>query len=533
MNIFDFFKRKSVVQSEPLGAVFPPGTLHGYTFDGEQEPGALNGVYMYDVDYYTLAERAYTLATTNEFTRILVSRMTEFVVGTGLRLHPMPMKNVLNRLFKVNLPEDFGKQIQEIWALLEDDKNISITKEQNVHSLAKLIFYNGFIAGDVLVVKRIVNNNLQYQIINGLSVRSGLSYAEGSGNVVKDGVEIDKNEVPVAYYVETKEGKEIRIPARDSKGRLLAWLVPIGVKRLNSTRAYSQLGAIMQKLHKIGDYSNSEVMAAQTNAKFAVIIEQEKESSGVNPLKSVAGLGRSIQSELNNVPASTNNNQELTKFKDSLKRIPSALSFFMPKGQKMNSFDTKRPNVNFTSFLDGSMKYVCASNGIPFEVALMVFSNNFSASRASLKMFEVILEYIRKYTIDDYFYQIVYSQFFELECLKGTISAPKYLELKNDDGYMDNAYTKAKFVGMKIPHIDEVKEVNAVLSKLKGGLTTFEQALETLGIATDFDSLIERRKAEEEKIKKAGLNFETLFAPDSGGGNDDDTEPDSKVSNRK
>ena len=98
---------------------------------------------------------------------------------------------------------------------------------------------------------------------------------------------------------------------------------------------------------------------------------------------------------------------------------------------------------------------------------------------------------------------------------------------------MDNAYTKAKFVGMKIPHIDEVKEVNAVLSKLKGGLTTFEQALETLGIATDFDSLIERRKAEEEKIKKAGLNFETLFAPDSGGGNDDDTEPDSKVSNRK
>ena len=163
----------------------------------------------------------------------------------------------------------------------------------------------------------------------------------------------------------------------------------------------------------------------------------------------------------------------------------------------------------------------------------MVFSNNFSASRASLKMFEVILEYIRKYTIDDYFYQIVYSQFFELECLKGTISAPKYLELKNDDGYMDNAYTKAKFVGMKIPHIDEVKEVNAVLSKLKGGLTTFEQALETLGIATDFDSLIERRKAEEEKIKKAGLIFETLFAPYSGGGNDDDTEPDSKVSNRK
>ena len=93
---------------------------------------------------------------------------------------------------------------------------------------------------------------------------------------------------------------------------------------------------------------------------------------------------------------------------------------------------------------------------------------------------------------------------------------------------MDNAYTKAKFVGVKIPHIDEVKEVNAVLSKLKGGLTTFEQALETLGISIDFDSLIETRQREEQRIKESGLKFETLFAPDNGGSSDDDTEPDQK-----
>lgn len=139
----------------------------------------------------------------------------------------------------------------------------------------------------------------------------------------------------------------------------------------------------------------------------------------------------------------------------------------MPKGQKLNSFDTKRPNVNYTNFLDGSMKYNTASAGIPFEVAIMQFSNNFSASRAALKMFEVILIDNRQFSVIDYFYQPIYEQFFELECLKGNIQAPRYLELKNDDGYLDNAYTKARFVGVKIPHIDEVKEVNAVLSKLK------------------------------------------------------------------
>ena len=135
-------------------------------------------------------------------------------------------------------------------------------------------------------------------------------------------------------------------------------------------------------------------------------------------------------------------------------------------------------------------------------------------------MFEMILRYLRKYVIIDGFYQIVYKQFFELECLKGNINAPKYIALTNDESYLDNAFTKAKFIGSQIPHIDETKEVNAVLAKLKGGLSTFEQALETLGNQTDFDTMIERLKTEKDKIKGAGLEFETLITPEINISND-------------
>lgn len=521
-----FAKRKT--ESEPKGAIYPAGTFWGTTFDGEQEPGALNTGYIYDVDYYELARRAYTLVTINEYARTIIGRLTEFVVGTGLRLHPNPLRNLLKRLFNIIIPDDFSKIIQELWSLIEGDKNISITKDQTIHAMAKSVYYNGLIAGDVLVIKRIVKGNLEYQIVNGLSVRSSMSISK-DGNKVIDGVEIDDNEKPLGYYIINKDGQEQYIKARDSKGRLIAWLVPCGVKKMNSPRSYSIIGATMQKLHKIGQYSNSEVMAAETNAKFAAWIEQDKESTGVNPIKNIPGVARMLQNQGIGIPSGdSNDNGAIQRFKDSLKRIASGLFIHMPKGQKLNSFDTKRPNVNHTSFVDGSMKYITASGGIPFEVYLMQFSNNFSASRAALKMFEVILQNNRQFTVIDYFYQPIYEQFFEIECLKGNIFAPKYLELKNDDGFLDNAYTKAKFVGVKIPHIDEVKEVNAVLSKLKGGLTTFEQALEDLGITSDFDSIIERRKLEEDKIKKAGLNFETLFAPDGGASNDEDTESDEK-----
>ncbi len=489
---------------------------------------------LYDVDYYEMARRAYTLVTTNEFAKILVSRLTQFVVGTGLQLHPEPMLNFLRRKLKINLPETFGKDIKELWNLIEDDEMLSQSKDQTIHSLAKDVFYNGFIAGDVLVVKRVVNQNLEYQIINGLSVYSVLKVNPDNGNKIIDGVEIDENNVPVGYWIKQKNGmNEIRLDARDKKGRLLAWLVPVGEKRINATRAYSKLGVIMQKLHKIGRYANAEVIAAETNSKFAAVIEQSKDSSGVNPLANIGfktpALPRGFAEKHNLDQPQTDNGEirnraEQKRFNNFLQRVKSGIFFQTPIGQKMTSFDTKRPNVNYVGFLDGSNKYMFASDDMPIEIAILQFSNNFSASRASLKMFEQICKYIQKTTIIDRFYVQIYKQHFELWCLKGDIFAPKYLQLKDDTGFIDNAYTKCKFVGQKIPHIDEVKEVNAVVAKLKSGLCTYEQALENLGNTTDFDTLIQNRKAEEEKIRHAGLNFDTLFAPDNPPSNDEDTE---------
>lgn len=509
-------KQNSHMRDDDIsGRIYPAGSLHGITYDGEQDPAAMGDSIIYDVDYYTMAQRAYTLITINEFARIAISRLVQFAIGTGLKLHPEPLKEFLKNKFKIDLETTFTKDIKDLWRLFEDDKNASHNKQENIHGLAKIILYNAYIAGDVLVIKRVVNGNLQYQVINGLSVVTAKAAPENKDHKIIDGVEVDKSGVHVAYYVTDEEGKEERITARDSKGRLIAWLVYADDKRLGAVRGYSPLGVIMQKLHLIGRYSNSEVIAADTNAKFAAVIEQDKDSSGVNPLKGMPGIGRSMKKALAEIPAPNAANKiEVDNFVNKVKKIASGLFFHMPKGQKLSSFDTKRPNVNYTQFVDGSMKYNYASFGIPHEVALLLFQNNFSASRASLKMFEMVLRYVTKYTVIDNFYQIVYEQFFELNALLGNINAPKYLALKNDDGYLDNAFTKAKFISAKIPHIDEAKEANAVLAKIKGGLMTFEQGLEALGNMTDFDTLIERRKEEEEKIRAAGLKFETVLTPE-------------------
>ena len=108
LNPFKFGNKRK--EDRHSAAIYPAGTFWGGGFDGEQEPGAFNfSAYVYDVDYYDMARRAYTLVTINEFARIMVKRLTEFVVGTGLKLHPTPARNLLKRLFGVNIPDDLRK----------------------------------------------------------------------------------------------------------------------------------------------------------------------------------------------------------------------------------------------------------------------------------------------------------------------------------------------------------------------------------------------------------------------------------------
>ena len=178
-NFFKGLFNKPVKQTTaPSAVILPAGSAFGITYDGEQDIAAAANAVVYDVDYYTMAKRAYTLATINEFAGAAINRITQFAIGTGLKLHPEPAKRFLKNKFNVNISDEFVANIQDLWSLFEDDKNISADKSNNIHGLANAIFYNAFVAGDVLVIKRVKNGHLEYQVINGLSVASTKTIAD-------------------------------------------------------------------------------------------------------------------------------------------------------------------------------------------------------------------------------------------------------------------------------------------------------------------------------------------------------------------
>ena len=491
-------------------------------FSGEKDYFAMNSSKEYNVDYYLMANRAYNLYQTNEFVKAGVDRFVQFLVGTGLELYPTPKEEFLNRKYNIILKDSFKKDIKDLWELYCTEKEVSADRQNDIHQLANIVAFNAIIGGDVLIIRRVINGYNEYQLIDGRNVCSSKYLNADTGNKIKNGVEVDKKGCHVAYYILDDDGKEQRIKAYDDQGNLFAWLAYANKIRIGSTRGYSILGAIMQKMDKIGDYTENEVLASALNGKFVATIDQDSTSTGINPLnnKTLGGASRVLQ---NLGQEKFEDKSLISKLHTQLRRFTNGLILHMPKGQKLQAYDTKRPNVNFGVFLDANMKYDYASMGLPYEVVLMVFQNNFSASRASLKMFEAILKFTRKYLCVNGFYKPAYEQFFDLEALKGNIEAPYYIELRNKLGYADNAYLLAKFEGMPIPHIDPVKEVNAVVTKLKNGLSDFEGALQELGSKTNFETLCKSYSDQIKKLQENGINLQGITPEDK---NDEDDNND-------
>lgn len=504
-----FSKQEPAIQgqtTEPRGycETFPID----YFFNGEKDFFAMNSsTIAYNVDYYRMADRAYNLYTTNEFVKAAVDRLVQFIVGLGLELYPIPKSSFLQRKLKVTLPESFTEDVKDLWELYCSEKCVSADGEDDIHGLAKIVTFNAILGGDMLVIRRVVNKCNEYQLVDGRNVKSSKLVNPDNKNKIKNGVEIDSKGRHVAYYIVDQDGKEKRIDAYDKFGNRFAWLAYCNKIRLGNTRGFSIIGAIMQKLDKIGEYTESETLAAATNAKFVATIDQDESSTGINPLNGTLGGYKQRSTGVPVAPQSKADEGMINKIVSQLRRLTNGIIMHMPRGQKLNAYNSSRPNVNFAAFLDATMKYAFASMGLPYEVVLMVFQNNFSASRASLKMFEFILKFMRKYLTIDGFYRYAYEDFFDLEVLKGNIEAPDYLKYRNTPGYADNAYMLCKFEGMPIPHIDPLKEVNAVVTKLKNGLTDFEGALQELGSKTNFETMCNSLSEQLKKLKSFGMNL--------------------------
>lgn len=506
---------KAIFQREQVGHY---GQSWTFSYDGEKNLGEIGPARNYLMNYPMLRVRSWQAYVESEIAQIVLNKHTTWVIGEGLKLRCNPARLVLEQEGVTGFnSEAFNEEAEARFALFCSSVRTDIAETTPINQNAAIAHKSAIIGGDVLIVLRVKKGRIVIQQIDGQNVASPLGTIQS--NIV-DGVEFDKETGKVvAYHVKTGLTTFQRIEAYEKKsGMRMAYMVYGSKLRIGSYRGMPLIGTVLETLKKLERYKEATVGSAEEVAKVAYQAVHSAASSGENPLSSSLAkafdFNHNINDDLpvtddgkyrNNVVAATNNKAFINN----------------PVGAELKILENKNP-LYFKDFYTVNIKLICAAIGIPEEVAMSAYNSNFSASHAARGDWSHALNVSRADFAMQY-YQPIYELWLHLQILMNKIPAPQYLTAIAQGNYeIVEAYRKARWIGVAMPHIDPFKVVKAEREKLGDRassipLTTVEAATEVVN-GGDSDSNLEQFNEELKEAERLGVVKTVVSSPEDAQG---------------
>lgn len=453
------------------------GSSIGVSFNGEKSPGELGAPVEVYPEYQSLRLRAYESNLTEDVIKIITSKYFKWAIGNGLKLQSEPLEDYLNMKGLGIEYIDLRNRIEASFSLYASLNNSDYSGMKSFHSLALDAYVDSFLGGDCLAIYRIDNGYPTVQVIDGQQVSDPFmnsefyKIAETKGHRIKHGVEIDKKGKHVAYYVKSEKSNGIceheRIPAFvELNGKqfpfAMAKMIYFGKHRINDVRGVSSLSAILEKVNKLDRYTEATVGSAEERAKIVYSITHDKDSTGENPFVERTRVNMGLQNSDSGKLGAELQGAELERY---VARTTDKTTVNMPNGAKLEALES-RAEINYEPLFNAIFTQIAAALDMPPEVALQKFSSNYSASRAAMKIWEYMVKIDRTRFAND-FYKPFYDLYFYCEVLRGNLTAPGFITACDENDFMTiGAYTKSRFEGVNMPHIDPLKEVNAIRKML-------------------------------------------------------------------
>lgn len=488
-------------------------------FNGEKNMGELGPAKAYALDYETLRTYGWQHFLESELAHLIMKRFCVWIVGNGLKLQASPKKLVLKQAGIKLESEDFNEAIESAYETWSESPRSDYANMRNLGAQAYEAFKNAVVSGDVLVILRLHKKTKlpTVQLIDGCHIQSpgfGTDYygnVLANGNTVRNGIEMSPTGEHVAYHVRQKDFSFVRILAKDpATGLTLAYMVTGLRFRLDNNRGIPLTAVILETIKKLERYKEATVGQAEEQNKNVYQIVQEMYSDGDNPV--ATKLAKAMNPEKGDDLPATIEGRQLA---DRVAATTNKQAYFMPRGQQIKNLNAGTGQLYFKDFYQPNAEILCATIGIPPNVALSKYNDSFSASRAATKDWEHTIKLYRK-TFSDEFYKPVYALFLHVQVLLNKVDAPGYLAaFYADDVMVTDAYASARFTGPMFPHIDPLKEVKAEREKLGPlganiPLTTVEKAIENLNDGLESDSIVEQFTEERNQASELGLNMEPI-----------------------
>ena len=450
--------------------------------NGSKFPGGLTGG-IHRIGHSEVRRQARSALQDSPQARAIVERKTDAVAYTGLRLEPTPDTDVLG--MTKEQATIWGRDVSARFDLWATDKKqnrsgtISFAQAQWMYTFYKErdndIFVRLYYTKD-----KQLQNPLQFSFIDPNQIQGHESTSTyGIQYTTHNGIVRDARGRAVAYTVLVLDAdnrpKIIEIPAK-AKGGRLQMLHGFRGEYAGQTRGYSKLAPILQELQNFTDFSLAHIQQAIAQAMIMGFIEPGKDEDALEIFTpdNVGAAGPSAN--LAEVPGTDGvvdhglvAATRLDIPEDTRTQPGSVFVQNLAKDQKITFAKANAPITTYPEFQEAFLQSLAAAVGIPLEVVHMKFQNNFSASRATLLLFQRIVDIEREDMVTD-FNAPVYKMWISEEIAAGRITAPGW-----SDPRLQAAWLKATWRGAPVPDIDPAKLAKARRDNIDMGVTSVER----------------------------------------------------------
>lgn len=330
---------------------------------------------------------------------------------------------------------------------------------------------------------------------------------------LRRGILRDANGRPLTYYFRQAHPGEVydleafvwrAVPAEKPWGR--KQVIHIIDQRLpDQSRGVADMVAALKQMRMTKHFQEITLQNAVVNASYAAAIESELPSAeafatiGANGQEGLtSGMGNYLDFYMN----------ALTSYTDASKSISMdgvKIPHLFP-GTRLNLKPVGTPGGVGSGFEESLLRHTAAALGVSYEQLSRDYTKtNYSSARASMNETWKFMQ-SRKKSVADRMANNIYALWLEEELANNNLPLPKG---KGRDWFYEplvkDALTQCSWIGASRGQIDEVKETQAAILRIKSGLSTYEKECSRLG--DDFRDIFEQRAREDGLISKYGLSF--------------------------
>lgn len=433
----------------------------------------------------TLRNRSRTLVRDNAHAKRAKTIVVNNVIGQGIGMQAALMNN------RKRLVDEVNADIERAWREWCQAEQCHIGGRLHFADLERLCMGEVFEAGDVLI--RIHRSGrgkvpLSLEVIEAERLADEWEAPQVSGNLVRQGVECDRYNRPVAYWVhEFHPGDPRRPMVQDRLIRIPAEEVIhlAEISRWPQVRGVPWMHAAMLRLNQLGEFQDSAVVAARIGADKVMVLE---EAEG-------GGLAEALSED-----GETVTNDGTLTWNSAKGQID-----ILPTGTKVADWSPEYPNTNFDPFVRAALRDIAAAFGVSYESLSRDYSqSNYSSSRLALLDDRDGWRVLQQWWIRC-FRERLHRVWLEAAVLARAIpriSVESYVA--NPDFYRAVTWKPRGW-----SWVDPTKEVDAYKEAVKAGFTTVSAVIAQTANGLDLEDVLQERQKELAAMDEAGVKTDT------------------------